>query len=704
MSKVMLVDAAHAEEIRLAVCDNNRVEEFDYQNTSKKSIKGNIYLAKVTRVEPSLQAAFVDYGKDRHGFLPFSEIHPDYYQIPIADREQILEEINRSRLDREKQVLEGEEEDTISEPSDSNDDYDPEIAEEELAESGEEGNDEESESDNEIVQSKPLFYKRYKIQEVIKKDQVILVQATKEERGNKGASLTTYVALAGRYCVLMPNATRGGGISRKISSAEDRKKLRKLVSEITEGVDGGMSLIIRTAGAKKNKTDIKKDFTYLMKLWNDIREHTLSSKAPEFIYEEGDVVKKSIRDLYDSSMDKILIEGKKHYEEAKQFVKLLLPRHVSKIKLYEENIPIFTKHGVEEQLARLRTPSVGLRSGGYIVINHTEALTAIDVNSGRATAERNVESTALRTNLEAAQEIARQLKLRDISGLIVIDFIDMLELKNKKAVERKLRENFSSDRARIQISRISMFGLIEMSRQRLRQNFLESSTLPCQYCNGHGRVRTVQTTAAAVLRALEGEIALKGEKNIELSGGAHLILYLANNKKDEISQLEKLHDAQIKMYIDEEAGGDGFFIEVKGVKIQPETGKKAISVIDDQKFEEQNLDDETKTEEPIRNRQKRDADKKRRNWKKTTKEENIDSQNDKLESVSEEQPVDIESKKQNRNSKKRRGKKRPENPDTGKSELPEGLPAEEIEGEYEEMLKSKKNKSVLKDIWKKIVE
>ncbi|HHN72974.1 MAG TPA: ribonuclease E/G, partial [Thermopetrobacter sp.] len=457
-NKKMLIDASHPEETRVVVVKDDKIEEFDYESAARKQLKGNIYLAKVTRVEPSLQAAFVDYGGNRHGFLAFSEIHPDYYQIPVADREALL---------REEKDENAEEEDNGGEAP---------VAEE----NGEETVDAVGAEDamEEVPQRRPRKRQRqYKIQEVIKRRQVMLVQVVKEERGNKGAALTTYLSLAGRYCVLMPNTARGGGISRKITDPKDRKRLKKIAQEIA--VPEGMGLIIRTAGAQRTKAEIKRDFDYLLRLWENIRELTLKSTAPALIYEEGNLIKRAIRDLYSKDVAEILVEGEGAYREARAFMKMMMPSHARNVKLYREPVPLFARHRVDQQLDSLFSPIAPLPSGGYLVINQTEALVSIDINSGKSTREHSIEDTALKTNLEAAEEIARQLRLRDLAGLIVIDFIDMEEKRNNRAVERRLKEALKSDRARIQVGRISHFGLLEMSRQRLRQGMLENATRPC---------------------------------------------------------------------------------------------------------------------------------------------------------------------------------------------------------------------------------
>ncbi len=582
MARKMLVDAAHLEELRVVVSDNGKIEEFDYQNAEKKSTKGNIYLAKVTRVEPSLQAAFVDYGAQRHGFLPFSEIHPVYYQIPVSDRDKLLEEMCRSHKSKNEKDLKL--------PN-------PESDEDEENEEGATDHHEDGESDYDI-KDRPQFYRRYRIQEVIKKDQVILVQIEKEERSTKGASLTTYISLAGRYCVLMPNATKGGGVSRKIIDDQDRVRLKKVASEMTNDLEGQGAVIIRTAGSYKTKTEIRRDFQYLQRLWNNIRDHTVKSNAPAFIHEEGDVIKKAIRDLYDSEIEEVLVEGEKAFEDAKNFMKLILPRHITKVKLYEDKLPLFSRYNVEEQIAELYSNQVRLRSGGYLVINHTEALVAIDVNSGRSTGERNVENTALRTNIEAAQEIAKQLHLRDLSGLIVVDFIDMEEINNRKTVERELKHALLKDKAKVQTGRISSFGLLEMSRQRLNQSLLEANTEVCEHCNGRGRIRHTASTAVVVLRAIEREVASSVSGEIHVSASSQLILHILNNKREQLSVLEKKFDGKILLYIDETAGGDGFFIEKKHVQPR-KIEEKAPSGIDQAVYQEQEQDDmEIKDDEP----------------------------------------------------------------------------------------------------------
>ena len=522
MSRKMLIDAAHPEETRVVVVDNNRVEEFDYESASKKPIRGNIYLARVTRVEPSLQAAFVEYGGNKHGFLAFNEIHPDYYQIPHADRVALREQEEK-------------------------------IAQETAAEAAEDGEEEASVDEEDLVEEQARkrrnFLRKYKIQEVIKRRQVLLVQVVKEERGNKGAALTTYLSLAGRYCVLMPNTARGGGISRKITNAADRKRLKGAVSELS--VPGGMGLIIRTAGASRTKSEIKRDYDYLIRLWENIRTTTLESSAPSLIYEEGNLVKRVIRDLYDKDIEEVQIEGEPAYKEAKAFMKMLMPSHASKVKHYKDDTPLFLRHQVESQLEAIHSPTAQLKSGGYLVINPTEALVSIDVNSGKSTKERNIEQTALRTNLEAAEEAARQMRLRDLAGLLVIDFIDMDESKNVRAVEKKMKDALKRDRARLQVGKISQFGLMEMSRQRRRTSLVEGSTDICPHCQGNGYVRSIESSALVALRTLEEEGVRGRTAHFRIACAPDVALYLLNEKRDHLNAIEARY--QMRVTVDAQA-------------------------------------------------------------------------------------------------------------------------------------------------------
>ena len=527
MSKRMLIDAAHAEETRVVVVDGTRVEEFDFESRAKKQLRGNIYLAKVTRVEPSLQAAFVEYGGNRHGFLAFNEIHPDYYQIPLADREALMREEAEDDDDHHHHAHEGNGEDGDEHVGDDDDD----VMEEELQ------------------RRRRRLMRRYKIQEVIKRRQIMLIQVVKEERGNKGAALTTYLSLAGRYCVLMPNTARGGGVSRKITSASDRKRLKGVIQSLE--TPEGMGLIVRTAGAKRTKAEIKRDYEYLMRLWENIRDVTLKSVAPALIYEEEDLVKRAIRDMYDKDLDGIMVEGEEGYREAKEFMRMLMPSQAKKITAYREPTPLFIKSRVEDTLAQIYNPVVPLRSGGYLVINQTEALVAIDVNSGKATRERNIEATALKTNMEAAEEAARQMRLRDLAGLIVIDFIDMEEAKNNRAVEKKLKDSLKDDRARIQMGKISAFGLMELSRQRRRTGVLEGTTHVCPHCNGVGRVRSAESSALAALRAVDIEAAKRGAGAVTLRVSSPVGLYILNEKRLHLARLQEQRGLFVSVQLDE---------------------------------------------------------------------------------------------------------------------------------------------------------
>ena len=604
MAKKMLIDATHAEETRVVVVDGNKVEEFDFETQSRRQLAGNIYLAKVTRVEPSLQAAFIDYGGNRHGFLAFNEIHPDYYQIPVADREALIaeekayadqqkaeaeaeaEKPKRTRRRRKPKAAEIEVEDAVvtAEPAEmSEDETSGDIAgmetidleegsspmetvaetpvetlasdDEADAESGSDDDDSDDdagtdatdkdeniesvadEDDAEDVRPvrKPRP-KRYKIQEVIKVRQILLIQVVKEERGNKGAALTTYLSLAGRYCVLMPNTARGGGISRKITNAADRKKLKAITNEMS--VPEGAGLIIRTAGSQRTKTEIKRDYEYLQRLWEQIRELTLKSSAPAQIYEEGNLIKRSIRDLYSKEIDEVIVEGEGGYRTAKDFMKMIMPSHAKNVTNYKEQMPLFARHQIESYLSGMFNPTVQLPSGGYIVIDMTEALVAVDVNSGRATKEGSIEQTATKTNLEAAAEVARQLRLRDLAGLIVIDFIDMDERRNNAAVEKMMKDKLKTDRARIQVGRISGFGLMEMSRQRLRPGMLESTTKPCSHCHGTGLLRSDDTVALGILRQLEEEGVRGRSKEVLVKVPTIIANYLMNQKREHVARIE----------------------------------------------------------------------------------------------------------------------------------------------------------------------
>ncbi len=528
MSTRILIDAAHSEETRVAVVRGNRIEEFDFEAANRSSHRGNIYLARVTRVEPSLQAAFVEYGGNRHGFLAFSEIHPDYYQIPHEDRQALIDE----------EAAEHGDDDDEEEASASASEDGPEVEEV--------GAEDTLEDANEKRRKAPQ--RRYKIQEVIKRRQILLVQVVKEERGNKGAALTTYMSLAGRYCVLMPNTSRGGGVSRRISDAKDRKRLKAILKDLN--VPKGMGCIIRTNGATRTKADIKRDHNYLMRLWDTIREQTLESIAPALIYEESDLIKRTIRDMYSSDVEDVLVDGAEGYRAAKDMMKMLIPSHAKKVKQYKDQTPLFQRYQVERQLETMYSTTVSLKSGGYLVINPTEALVAIDVNSGKATRERNVERTAYRTNMEAAEEVARQLRLRDLAGLIVIDFIDMEESRNNRSVERKMKESLKSDRARLQVGRISPFGLMEMSRQRLRPGMLEASTDICPVCQGAGTIRSTESTAIQVMRDIEDQAVKGPNSTITVTLPTDVAVYILNNKRRDLSELETRLEVTVEITAD----------------------------------------------------------------------------------------------------------------------------------------------------------
>ena len=523
MSKKMLIDATHEEQTRVVVLDNGRVEELDVDTSTKKQLKGNIYLAKIVRVEPSLQAAFVDYGGNKHGFLAFSEIHPDYYQIPTADREALKEQMMERADDEHHEDVIGDEQSS-----------DVEIV---------------SEADADETRTiRPSFFKKYKIQEVIRQGQVMLVQVIKEERGNKGAALTSYLSLAGRFSVLMPNNGKGGGVSRKITNAKERKSLRTIVDKLP--IPEGMSVIVRTAGAGKTKTEIKRDFDYLIKTWMRIREETLVSLAPKLIHQEGDIIKRSLRDVFTADIEEIWIEGDKVFKSTKEFMKTLMPGQAKKIKQHKGTESLFQLYQVESQLESVHSNIVQLKSGGYLVIDQTEALVAVDVNSGRSTKERDIEETALRTNLETCDELARQLKLRDLAGLIVIDFIDMDEPKNNAAVERRLKEALKKDRARIQVGKISGFGLMEMSRQRLHSSFLESSYKTCPHCGGKGVIRLVESCATRTMSVLEEAAVRFCGQSIVMTVLPEVAEYVLNNKRSNLMALEQKYDVQIQIHAD----------------------------------------------------------------------------------------------------------------------------------------------------------
>jgi len=527
MTNEILIDAAHQEEVRVAVLKNSRLEEYDFEFDSRRPIRGNIYLAKVTRVEPSLQAAFVDYGGNRNGFLPFSEIHPNYYQIPVADKEALIKESkNVSKLDEANEEPE-EESDEQSQVEDLG------------------GDDLE---DIEKINKKRNFnlIKKYKIQEVIKKHQILLIQVVKEERGNKGAAITTYTSIPGRYCVFMPNSTSGGGVSRRIKNSQERKKLKTTLEKLN--VPNEMGLIIRTAGAKTTSTEIKRDYKYLTKTWDKIKEDTLSSNAPALIYEDGGVIQRILRDLYTKDVDNIYVEGSEVYKITKNFMKLLMPSHAVKVKQWKDSSPIFQKNNIENQLSSIYADQVYLPSGGSLVLNQTEALVAIDVNSGSSTKYYNIEETAIKTNLEAAVEIARQLRLRDMAGLVVIDFIDMEKFQNRRSVEKKLKESLKSDRSKIQVGKISSFGLLEMSRQRIRASIQEGVYSNCTHCDGTGLVRSIDSRALEILRNISDVSNRENIKKVEAEIPNEILNYLVNQKRNLLIDLESDKETSINFY------------------------------------------------------------------------------------------------------------------------------------------------------------
>ncbi|HEY0596377.1 ribonuclease E/G [Sphingopyxis sp.] len=665
MTTRMLIDARHREETRVAVTKGNRIEEFDFESAEHKQLKGNIYLAKVTRVEPSLQAAFVEYGGNRHGFLAFSEIHPDYYQIPKEDRDALLREeaehaaAAAQRAEEDLDELEGdvadveyhdedENGDSRADRDDDRDDHDDHEdgddngdAENGDTEEGAEGSEEGPEgngdgrgdrrgrgrgrgnnnrkggrgrsrrNDDEDGENRMSLRRRYKIQDVIRRRQVMLVQVVKEERGNKGAALTTYLSLAGRYCVLMPNTMHGGGISRKISNGADRRKLKAMIDELA--LPPTMGCIVRTAGMSRTKVEIKRDFDYLARLWDEIRENTLGSSAPALIHSDSDLVKRAIRDIYHKDIEEVLVEGDEGYKAAKQFMKLLMPSHARRVKQYADPVSLYQRYGVEDQLAGMLNPVVQLKSGGYLVINPTEALVSIDINSGRSTREHNIEQTALSTNLEAAHEIARQLRLRDMAGLVVIDFIDMDHGSNVRKVERAMKDALKNDRARIQVGRISGFGLMEMSRQRLRTGVLEASTRPCPHCEGTGLVRTASSAGLSALRLIEEEAARGKGNKITLRASQEATFYLLNEKRRELREIEELYGVTVEILPDGETEGARMAVEVSGPPPIARRSFAPIAPIEDEddddypEDEEEEAEEEAAEERPARSRDREEG-------------------------------------------------------------------------------------------------
>ncbi len=617
MTMRMLIDARHQEETRVAVVKGSRIEEFDFESAEHKQLKGNIYLAKVTRVEPSLQAAFVDYGGNRHGFLAFSEIHPDYYQIPKEDREALLREEAEHAAEEERlraaedHRYEDEDEDEQRREADYGSDRADDGSDEGGDQDTGEGHDDSAPPQPEAAESAPEenaadelrrkrqnLRRRYKIQDVIRRRQVLLVQVVKEERGNKGAALTTYLSLAGRYCVLMPNTSHGGGISRKISNGADRKRLKQIMADLA--LPPSMGCIVRTAGLSRTKTEIKRDFDYLARLWDEIREKTLKSAAPALIYQDSDLIKRAIRDIYNRDIEEVIVEGEEGYRHARAFMKLLMPSHVRRVKAYADTVPLFQRGGVEDQLSAMYQPLVQLKSGGYLVINPTEALVSIDINSGRSTREHNIEQTAYATNIEAAHEIARQLRLRDMAGLVVIDFIDMESNGHIRKVEKAMKEALKNDRARIQVGRISSFGLMEMSRQRLRTGVLEASTKPCPHCEGSGLMRTAASAGLSALRMLEDEAARGRGSRIVLRAGREAAVYVLNKKRHQIGEVEERYGVIVEVLIDEALDGAKMSVESLG---PPPAQRPRFEPIAEPVVEEEDLveemDDEDEEEEEV---------------------------------------------------------------------------------------------------------
>ncbi|MGB5724600.1 MAG: Rne/Rng family ribonuclease [Parasphingorhabdus sp.] len=652
MTTRMLIDARHQEETRVAVVKGNKIEEFDFESSEHKQLKGNIYLAKVTRVEPSLQAAFVDYGGNRHGFLAFSEIHPDYYQIPREDREALLaEEAEHAAEEAALRAQEEEEDDSPADmvrseateeldtalvevdkddsvdtidvtegevPLENNDDDDDDDDNNDSDGSGDDSSEDDvkgksggrrgrggrntrgrgkgsmPKASDQARQKRMALRKRYKIQDVIQRRQVVLVQVVKEERGNKGAALTTYLSLAGRYCVLMPNTSHGGGISRKINNAGDRKRLKSIIADLK--LPTSMGCIVRTAGLSRTKPEIKRDFDYLARLWDEIREKTLVATAPSLIHSDSDLVKRAIRDIYNREIEEVLVEGASGYTAAKNFMKLLMPSHSKRVKSYADPVSLFQRYGVEDQLSAMYSPEVQLKSGGYLVINPTEALVSIDINSGRSTREHGIEATAVKTNMEAAAEIARQLRLRDMAGLVVIDFIDMDRSGNVRKVERAMRDALKNDRARIQVGRISSFGLMEMSRQRLRTGVLEASTKVCPHCEGTGLVRTASSAALSVLRLLEEEAAKGKASQISLRTSQEASIYVLNSKRHEIDDIEKRYGVSIEIVPDGETEGARMEIQTSGSP--PKNMPKFEPIVDDDDAD--HVEDTETVEEDVR--------------------------------------------------------------------------------------------------------
>ena len=623
----MLIDASHSEETRVVIIEGKKVEDFDFESLRKTQLTGNIYLAKVTRVEPSLQAAFLDYGGNRHGFLAFSEVHPDYYQVPLSEQEKE----NGKDSDKNKEL---------------------EIV-------SDENKSEFDKKENNSNISK-ISNRKFRIQEVIKVRQILLIQIVKEERGNKGAALTTYLSLAGRYCVLMPNTPKGGGISRKITNLSDRKRLKEVADTLS--ISEGAGLIIRTAGSKRTKLEIKRDYEFLIRQWEQIRDLTMKSIAPTPIYEEGSLIKRSIRDLYTREVEEILVDGERGYKEAKNYMKMLMPSHAKNVKKYEGEIPLFFNFEVEDHLAAMFNPVVQLKSGGYIVIDVTEALVAVDVNSGRATRESSIEETALKTNLEASDELVRQLKLRDLAGLVVIDFIDMEERKNNFSVEKRIKERLKNDRARTQVGRISSFGLLEMSRQRLRPGMIETTTQACTFCHGTGITRSDDSLALAIFRDLEEEGIRKKDKTLIVNAPVEVSNYMLNEKREHISIIEKRYHFRIKIQGDISLQSPNYSIQEddKDVNLKnSNTKKNNVNKKNENIFKQSESDAKVNDEEESLNPKDEILNKRKRKRKRKKIPKNEDNSNLNFENkVNDIQNTDkeienkeIENKEKNKNTK-----------------------------------------------------
>ena len=636
MTKRILIDASNEQETRIASIHDDIIEDFEYEVIGKKQLRGNVYLARVSRVEPSLQAAFVEYGGNRQGFLAFSEVHPDYYRIPVEDRAKLLETVSKEVSD-----------------------------DEELQINSDENIDDEIQENKDFKKIKNKLYKNYKIQEVISKGQIILVQIVKEERGNKGAALTSYLSLAGRYCVLMPNTPKGGGISRKISTSTDRQRLKKVLEGLN--LDTGMALIIRTAGSKRTKVEIKRDFQNLISMWEDIKNKTVKSNAPNLIHDEGSIIKRAVRDMYNSDVEEVLVQGELAFKTCKSYMKSLMPSHVKKIQQYtDDHVLLFQKFGIDTQLSDIFKPIVNLKSGGYLVINHTEALVAVDVNSGRATRERSIEKTAFQTNLEAAKEFARQAKLRDLSGLIVIDFIDMEDHKNRITIERKLKEAFKQDRARIQIGEISSFGLLELSRQRLRLSVSETTTDVCNFCGGVGRIQSFEVTSMQILREAEDNLVNNHQNELSISIHSNMSAYILNNKKQNMFDIENRHKVKIIFKIDNnltmsdyniEKSEDRKFADLKvenqhkdKISKKRRSQKKSrdnddntteINTFLDEKKEKSSIEKKTKKGQKIAKPSKKQSKSESENFEQDNKSIELPSENE----LNSNQIVDIEKKK-----------------------------------------------------------